>query len=1211
MAGIESAEDIMKIKKLSLFGFKSFMDRLEITFPIGISGVVGPNGCGKSNIVDAIRWCMGEQSPKLLRGRRMDDVIFSGAGDYKPMGMAEVSLVLENGNGLFPPVFAQDEEISVTRRLYRSGESEYLINKVPCRLKDIQEIFMDTGLGNRAYSIIGQGRIGTILEQKPEETRVMLEEAAGITKYRRKVEASQRKIELTEANLQRVEDILGEVLKQMRSLKRQASKARRYKAIGEEIRNLELILYSNNYHQLKEDSGNKLRSNEGLIQREITKSTELSRISARIEALNLELEEKDTVLSSLRKRQFDFVDKVHRKEAGLESLNGEIKMQEEMKHRLSGEKGEIKIRLEGLEEEKVKLQKEKGEVENNFKNLEGEISLKEERVRTKRDFLKQIKEGYEKARTELNAGENKELGLSHESGYLNKIIDQITDSRTRLEKEVKEVKAKIENIIKASERKSLAREETAERLKGIEASIEQENINCEELEQESKRVENELRKAEADLNLCQSRLASLQALTDNFEGYKMGVRTIMKAKDLEALRQGRILGLVADVIQVEPTYEQAVEAVLSDKLEYIIVESQEDGKQAVDYLKKKAKGRSSFIPLKELRKNGNGRKAESQFSFLPDLISVPETFRPLINALLGDTILVKDLSEAVSAWESNGKDLCFVTLDGDMVDQRGVISGGKLTQSSRGLLARKREIKELKQQAGYLKKAVDDHELKLKSIISKTQEKKEAVKNLMEDKWTCQEDINEFDKTLFRLGQELDQMESLSQRISGDLERKDAEQNRHKNDLIRIEEELQQSKLKRRKEAEYFQRKEKELDESQEEFDQLRDELAKIQADYRILKEEQRSMLREIERLEDYADELMKRRKKIEEEISLGQERCEECKRRKEVLGEELKALYEELRGAEEAVGLAERERQAFHDGIRKEEGMSGQLRGEIDDLKEEINRAKMEHSEIGFRMNSLVEMVRGKTNLNLADIYEQYLDEAFSASGIEEKLYQKRAMRERLGDVNLTAIKEHEALKERYEFMKTQRQDLLSSIESLRTAIRKINRTSLRKFRETFQMVDEKLKQIFPILFRGGTAGLKLIDEEKPLESGVLVEVKPPGKKLSHMGLLSGGEKALVAMALLFAIYMIKPSPFCLLDEVDAPLDEANIDRFNRLLEEIKRSSQIIMVTHNRRTMEITDRLYGITMEKAGVSKVVSVNIQGVQDRGPENQPDVHPSYN
>ncbi|MBW1796760.1 MAG: hypothetical protein JRJ38_20490, partial [Deltaproteobacteria bacterium] len=302
--------------------------------------------------------------------------------------------------------------------------------------------------GNRAYSIIGQGRIGTILEQKPEETRVMLEEAAGITKYRRKVEASQRKIELTEVNLQRVEDILGEVLSQMRSLKRQASKARRYKTIGEELQNLELILYSNNYHQLKEDSGNKLKSNEDLIQQEIAKS------------MNLELEEKDTALSSLRKRNFDLGDAVHRKEAGLESLSREIKMQEELEHRLSGEKEDIKIRLAGLEEEKLKLQKEIEKVKENSHNLEGEISLKEKRVRTKREFLKQIKEDYEKARAQLNAGENKELGLSHESGYLNKMLDQITDSRSRLEKELKDVKVKIESIIRASERKSLVREET-------------------------------------------------------------------------------------------------------------------------------------------------------------------------------------------------------------------------------------------------------------------------------------------------------------------------------------------------------------------------------------------------------------------------------------------------------------------------------------------------------------------------------------------------------------------------------------------------------------------------------------------------------------------------------------------------------------------------------------------------------------------------------
>jgi chromosome segregation protein len=362
--------------------------------------------------------------------------------------------------------------------------------------------------------------------------------------------------------------------------------------------------------------------------------------------------------------------------------------------------------------------------------------------------------------------------------------------------------------------------------------------------------------------------------------------------------------------------------------------------------------------------------------------------------------------------------------------------------------------------------------------------------------------------------------------------------------------------------------------------------------------------------LEDYADDSHKRLQKIQEDISLGHKRRDACHLRKEALKEELKDFYERLGNAEETVARADRERQACQAGIKEEERKAEKQRGEIEDLKEKINTAKMEHSEIQFKMNNLVEVVKEKSNLNLIDTYEQYLDENFSVTEVEQRLEYKKGLRQKLGEVNLTAIKEHEALKERYEFIKNQREDLISSIESLRLAIKKINRTSLEKFNKTIQEVDQKLKEIFPILFNGGTAGLKLTDEVKPLESGVLVQVQPPGKRLSHMGLLSGGEKALVAMALLFAIYMIKPSPFCLLDEVDAPLDEANVDRFNNLLREIKRSSQIIMVTHSRRSMEISDRLFGVTMENAGISKIVSVDMTEMKNHTPENPPNEQATY-
>ena len=1191
----------MKIKKVSILGFKSFMEKLDITFPEGISGVVGPNGCGKSNVVDAIRWCMGEQSPKQLRGRKMEDVIFSGAGEHKPLGMAEVSLLFENGDGSFPPAFAHDPELSVTRRLYRSGESEYLLNNVSCRLKDIQEIFMDTGLGNRAYSIIGQGQIGTIIDQKPEETRVMLEEAAGITKYRKKVEVSQRKIELTEANLQRVEDILSEIQSQMRSLKRQAAKARRYKALSEEIRNQEINLYSNAYHQFEEESGTKEQSTEVLVREEIGRSTRMSRIRALIEDMNLKLDEKDADLAVYRKNHLRLSDRVHRKEGEVESLSGEMRMIGELKVRLMAEQETLKGRLAELKSQRVQIEGDREEIRRKSSQLEREVAVKDERVNARKRALEEIREGYEKARAELNAGENREVGLNHESGYLNRLLEQISDSRSRLENELEEIRAKTEHIVNASERKGMAREATAERLGEIEAAVEDENTKSKELGMVKERVESELKSAESDLNICQSRLASLEALTENFEGYQMGVRTIMKAKDFDPLKEGRVLGILADVIQVDPKYERAVETALADSLQYVLVESRADAKAAVEYLRKRAKGRGSFAPVNSIRGMAGDRESNPEFPLLLDYVTTSSKYAPLMDALLGNTRVAEDLDAAISNYEKVkdlpqrvGSGICFVTIDGDMVDQRGVISGGKASHGSRGLLIRKREMADLKADSVRYKTRVGELRGKLEEIIAGIEEKRGTIENLTEDRWTCQDEINELDKVLFRFGQELDQLEKMSGKISDDLRRKEIERNKHEKDLLRLADELNARKTRRHKEEMYFQEKERELREAEKEFEQYREDVASLRTDMRILEEEERSAIREMEMMDGYVNDSLERLGNIEKDMVSGQERREDGERRKETLEEELKELYDRLEKAEADMNRADFERKEFQGTIREEEKKEEELKREVDDLRERINTAKMEHSETRFKMNHLIEVVKEKFNLDLPEIYRSHLQDGFSRTEAEEKVEEQKRLREKIGEVNLTAIKELEALKERHEFIVGQREDLISSIESLRTAIRKINRTSLEKFRETFKNVDTKLKEVFPILFNGGTAGLKLLDESRPLESGILVEVQPPGKKLSHMGLLSGGEKALVAMSLIFAIYMIKPSPFCLLDEVDAPLDEANVDRFNSLLQEIRRASQIIMVTHSRKTMEITDRLYGITMQERGVSKLVSVNVNG-----------------
>ena len=579
-----------------------------------------------------------------------------------------------------------------------------------------------------------------------------------------------------------------------------------------------------------------------------------------------------------------------------------------------------------------------------------------------------------------------------------------------------------------------------------------------------------------------------------------------------------------------------------------------------------------------------------------ELVSASDPYKPLINHLLGNAVLVENLDQALSLWAGNGKNECLVTLEGDVVDSTGVISGGKLAHHSHGLLARKREIKELKQRVIECKENVATLTAKLKEIEDEFEKQKTSLNDLEEEKWDSQEKINNHDKAIFQLSHELDQMEKLSRRISDDLEHKNREQNGHKEALEKLESDLAQSKERRKREEKYMLQKEIELKESDKEFEQFRSELEKMKMDYGLSIEEEKGLVREVERIDSFAQEAQQTLKRIEEDILRAREMYQQTLSKEETLKEDLEGLYVKMKGAEEVVNRAHQDRNEFRNKMQEEEKKSEALRGELETLKEKIHMAKMEQSEIGFKLNGLVETVREKFNLELVDVYREHLEEDFSSAEFKEKLEHQKNLKERLGEVNLTAIQEHEALKERHDFITEQREDLLQSIESLTQAIKKINKTSQTKFMETFVAVDKKLKQVFPILFSGGTAGLKLLDETKPLESGVLVQVQPPGKKLSHMGLLSGGEKALVAMALLFAIYLIKPSPFCLLDEVDAPLDEANIDRFNDLLKEIRKSSQIILVTHNRRSMEIVDRLYGVTMEKHGVSKVVSVDLQGFE---------------
>jgi chromosome segregation protein len=629
------------------------------------------------------------------------------------------------------------------------------------------------------------------------------------------------------------------------------------------------------------------------------------------------------------------------------------------------------------------------------------------------------------------------------------------------------------------------------------------------------------------------------------------------------------------------------------------VSSYNDGLKGVGYLKAKGKGKSSFVPVRDYRVADIPGPRPAELTFLNDVVKVDEEYRPLIDALLGTIALVADLEEAARLWAADTAGISFITPEGDFIDRTGTVSGGVAGRGSQGILARKREISDLAKRAGVLDRKVLEAEGVVERLVQDIDEKREVLNGLEERKYERREQINECDKKLFRLGQEMDQVEHLSAGISEELKKKEKERARHDEALSKLGSELDTCRQVRRREQEVFSRKEKELKECEGEFDQLRDQVAKLKTEVEVKAEEQRGLKREIARIEEYMEESGVRIGKIEEEIASGRLACEGYKKRRETMRDELHGTYDRLGEARDALDEAESDRQESSLVIKQEEKQAGQVRRELEELRNRIGTARLEHSELKFKMNSIVEAAKEKFDIDLKVDFNRYIDEQADVGSLESSLIELKESRSKLGEVNLTAIKEHEALKERNDFITAQRDDLVDSIESLTSAIRKINRTSLEKFRETFDAVNAKLKEIYPILFSGGSANLKLTNESSPLESGVLVEVQPPGKKFVHMGLLSGGEKALVAMALLFAIYMIRPSPFCLLDEVDAPLDESNLLRFNDLLNEIKRDSQVIMITHNRRSMEIADRLFGVTMEKAGVSKTVAVDLKKLENQG------------
>jgi chromosome segregation protein len=1188
----------MRLKKLEITGFKSFLEKVVVDFSPGISGIVGPNGCGKSNIADAIRWVMGEQRVRTLRGKKMDDVIFNGSEEAAPVGMAEVSMMLTADEEQFPGTYAEFKEVMITRRLFRDGESEYTINKIPCRLLDVREFFMGTGVGARTYSLVEQNSVYSLVEAKPEERRQFIEEAAGISKYKSRKESAVRKMEATQQNLLRLNDIIREVKTQLGAISRQAKKAEQYKALKKAVKEAELTVALQTNADLSTQRSSREDAIHALKNREMEVRTNMQGLEAALEALKAELLEDESLISTHQEKLYGTKNTVNIKEQGIEFSRRKIADLAARRQKDLAE-GEALKRREGETGDEI------GSLKAAATEAEGTIDVLRRSVAESAHFLDELRNMERTCRQDQEEKKIQYIDVVTEKAKLKNTLASLA----RMIEDFGKREAHESREIEENGKRSAELRRTLEKLRSGLAAEEESFMELggrrEEIADELERAKGEL--AERDERIAElreesgrkaARLASLKEFDEGYAWCNEGIKSLMtdgKGSDRQELSRELFLGLVADHIQVPREYETAVEAVLGDKLQYVVVKSQTDGIRAIDYLKSSSLGRGSFVPL-EVRPHASGASAFEHLREAVPLIErivVQEDYQAVVNELLGDVLLIPNLVNGISLWQQNGFCGTFVTPEGDIISPSGILTGGSGNGSEKSLLRNRREITELAEEVETLATGLKEEQNGRKRTASL---------------------IAQWDEELLRLRSQLHLTELRMNGLKKDVERYEGEM-RQVADRLKVLEfnrenlrsetaEARGRIAKHEAEMKILEGREAALNEAmavaREKWDALRTDLeeresALTEQKIRLasLEEKRESDLKTLARLETSLTDHSR-------EIETRTADAKACDREAQALAaqiateeEALKTLYAECRGLEASLfekrnSLSEKEAR-----FRAGEAEIREVKQTLDRKLREGSELEMSFREVAMQMENLRRNIQEKYMMDLT-----YLIPAFqplTAEEIEElgaKLEKDRRAVENFGEVNLLALNEHEELKTRYEFLTAQVADLNASLETLRTTIARINAISRKRFAETFEGVNKCFQDVFTRLFPGGRAELRLTDENDLLETGVDIEIRIPGKRTQNVTLLSGGEKSLSAIALIFSVLLYRPVPFLLLDEVDAALDDSNISLFNRLVKETVSHSQILLITHNKKTMEIADSLYGVTMQKQGISTLVSVNL-------------------
>ena len=1179
----------MYLKSIEVHGFKSFANKLVFEFHNGITGIVGPNGSGKSNVADAVRWVLGEQSAKQLRGASMQDVIFAGTEMRKPQSYAYVALTITNEDHVLNVPY---EEVQVARRVYRSGESEYLLNGASCRLKDVQELFFDTGIGKEGYSIIGQGQIDRILSGKPEERRELFDEAAGIVKFKKRKATAEKNLDAESQNLLRVKDILTELEKQVGPLEEQSEKAREYLHLKEDLKNYEIGLFLQDYdsfhEELEEVSGNIANTERELEEekaRQASTKTEFEQMELKIQAFDEQLERKK--------------EKCNKDRLLCTEIEGEIKVAREKLSSLSDGKeyqaermASIQAGIEQAEQEKQGyLETQKELLARLAEKQEQESALLAEESRLTAE-LTATSEAItdQNAIIDSTAGTSSEINL--EKQKTESMMEQNSIRRAELNRQILSNKSQMAAAAEDMEREEKALDDIRETLDRERQKKQELLKKAEESRASAGEVRRQLEEQRKQYHISNSRLTTLKNITERYDGYGQSIRRVMEQKT----KNKGILGVVADIIQVEKKYETAVETALGGNIQNIVTEDEQTAKQMIDFLKKNRYGRATFLPLTTVSaQSGRIRpevlKESGVIGCVSELVAKEEKYDGLIEYLLGSFVLVDTIDHALKIGRKYHHSLRIVTLEGELLRPGGSMSGGAYKNSS-NLLGRRREMEKLEEEIRKIKTSTEKQEQKLdkleqdaKKAVQKAGEKdnvlrewelKENTASLKYEQAVSVKEEKEAEyHSIVKDGRELEEQKNILEdtlsRIVERLEESQKANETAKNELEQASERIEQV----REELSACQQRLTELkvdistDTSQQEF--LAENLEKAErllkerrTEYEALVNEQDQSDCQAEEMEQSIRQFDQRVEALREEIAVLEQEIEESSKKKDELMTSQKDFFDRRNEMMERIGKLDKE--CFRLGSRKEK-LEEQLEARINYMWSEYeityHNAKelTAQSDLSYtRMKSLVTETKDRIRS--------------------------------LGDVNVNAIEDFKNVSERYDLLKTQHDDLIESEEALKKIIAELDEEMRKQFSEKFAQIKSQFDKVFRELFGGGKGTLELVEEEDVLVAGIRIIAQPPGKKLQNMMQLSGGEKALTAIALLFAIQNLKPSPFCLLDEIEAALDDSNVKRYAKYLHKLTKNTQFIVITHRQGTMSAADALYGITMQEKGVSTLVSVKL-------------------